>query len=113
MPFSELDRARLTKVLSAWSEEVPPHARDRLRHGFRIGASDVVIFESRPHFLPPHTWHEYEVAKFRFVIAAAEWRLFCKFRDGKWRAYQPLPSAPSFDTLFAEVRRDPTHIFWG
>lgn len=113
MPFSDLDRARLTKLLTAWSEEVPVHVRDRLRHGFRIGTNDVVIFASRPYFRPPHDWMDHEVAKFRYVAAAGEWRLFCKFRDGRWRAYQPLPSAPSFEMLFAEVRRDPTCIFWG
>ncbi|MCC6243430.1 MAG: DUF3024 domain-containing protein [Gemmatimonadaceae bacterium] len=113
MSFSDLDRARLTKVLTAWSDEVPERVRDQLRYAFRIGASDVVMYESRPNFLPPHQWVDHDVAKFRFVAAAGEWRLFCKFRDGKWRAYQPLPSAPSFETLYAEVRRDPTHIFWG
>jgi hypothetical protein len=113
MPFSDFERSRLTKVLTAWSEELPPRVRDQLRHGFRIGSSDVIIFESRPHFRPPHEWFDIEVAKFRYVSAAGEWRLFCKFRDGRWRAYQPLPSAATFDELFAEVRRDPTGIFWG
>lgn len=113
MPFSEFEVARLTKLLTAWSEEVPAHVRDQLRHGFRIGSNDIVIFSSRPHFKPPHQWRDYEVAKFRFVQAAREWRLFCKFRDGRWRAYQPLPSASTFDELFAEVRADPIQVFWG
>ncbi len=92
---------------------MPARVRDQLRHGFRIGTNDVVSFESRPHFRPPHEWFDHEVAKFRCVRAANEWRLFCKFRDLRWRAYEPFPSAPTFDALFAEVRRDPTHIFWG
>ena len=113
MPFSDIETARLHKLLTAWSEEVPPHVRHQLRHGFRIGRSDVVIVESRPHFMPPHDWLEQEIAKFRWVAAACEWRLYCQFRDLKWRAYAPLPSAATFETLFAEVRRDPTGIFWG
>lgn len=113
MPFSELELARLTKILTAWSEDVPHRVRDQLRHGFRIGANDVVIFESRPHFQPPHNWFDHDVAKFRFVRAAKEWRLYCRFRDLRWRAYEPLPSASTFDALFAEARRDPTGIFWG
>jgi hypothetical protein len=87
--------------------------RDRLRHGFRLGASDVVIYESRPHFMPPHDWFEHEVAKFRYIKAANEWRLYCKCRDLRWRANQPMASADTFEALFTEVRRDPTHIFWG
>lgn len=113
MPFSDLEHARLRKTLTAWAEEVPVHARDQIRHGFRIGANDVVIFETRPHFQPPHEWVELEVAKFRYVRAAKEWRLYCRFRDLRWCAYEPFPSARSFEELFAEVRRDPTNIFWG
>jgi hypothetical protein len=60
MPFSELELARLTKILTAWSEDVPQRVRDQ-----------------------------------------------------RWRANEPLPSANTFDALFAEVRRDPTGIFWG
>lgn len=113
MPFSDIERARLAKVLTAWSEEVPARIRHQLRHGYRIGANDVVIFESRPHFQPPHDWFDHDVAKFRYVRAANEWRLFCRFSDLRWRAYAPFPSAATFDALFDEVRRDPTGIFWG
>jgi Protein of unknown function (DUF3024) len=80
---------------------------------FRLGTHDVVLFESRPAFLAPHDWRDEVIAKFRFVSAANEWRLFCQFRDLKWRAYQPLASAPDFETLLQEVDRDPTGIFWG
>jgi hypothetical protein len=113
MPFSDIERTRLSKTLTKWVEEIPAHVRHQLRNGFRIGANDIVIFESRPCFQKPHEWCDHEVAKCRYVRAADEWRLFCQFRDLKWRAYSPLPSANSFDELFAEVRRDPTGIFWG
>jgi translation initiation factor IF-1 len=55
MPFSDLERTRLKKLLTAWTEEVPAHVRDKLRHGFRIGDNDAVIFETRPHYRPPTT----------------------------------------------------------
>lgn len=113
MPFSKIERARLNKILSEWVDEVPMHVRDQLRHGFRIGPNDVVLFENRPGFQAPHDWRDEDVAGFRFVQAAREWRLFCQFRDLKWRAYEPLPSADTFEELFDEVRRDPTGIFWG
>lgn len=113
MAFSEFESARLTRLLNAWCDAVPMRVRDQLRRGFRIVGHEVVIFESRPHFQPPHEWHDYDIAKFRYVRAANEWRLFCRFRDGRWRAYAPMASAATFDALFAEVQRDPTHIFWG
>lgn len=114
MALSELQRAHISLRLRAFADaRVPARVRDKVRLGFRFGPSDVVLFESRPHFMPPHDWIEHEVAKFRYVAAADEWRLFCQFRDLKWRAYQPMPSAPDFDSLLDEVARDPTCIFWG
>ncbi len=113
MPFSEIERPRLRKILAKWVEEVPIHVRHQVRNGFRIEPNAVVIFESRPSFQSPHEWRDEDIAKFRFVRAAKEWRLFCQFRDLKWRAYEALPSADTFYELFAEVRRDPTGIFWG
>jgi hypothetical protein len=113
MAFSELQRALVTQRLQAVADRVPAHVRDKLRIDFRLGPSDVVLFETRPHFRSPREWIEHDVAKFRYVAAADEWRLYCQFRDLKWRAYRPLPSAPDFDTLLEEVNRDPTGIFWG
>jgi hypothetical protein len=113
MAFSQIERARLKTFLNTWVEEVPVRVRDELRHAYQIGSSDVVIFERRPRFEKPSEWHDSEVAKFRYVKAANEWRLYCQFRDLKWHAYEPLPSARTFEELFAEVRRDPTGIFWG
>ena len=113
MALSDLQRAHVAKKLQAVADRVPKHVRDKLRIEFRFGPSDVVLLENRPYFRDPNRRVEHEVAKFRYVAAADEWRLFCQFRDLKWRAYQPLPSAPDFDTLLDEVNRDPTGIFWG
>lgn len=113
MPLSEIEKARISRLLSKWVDHVPPHARDQLRYGFRIGASDVVMFESRPRFQQPDEWRDEMIAKFRYVNAARQWRLFCQMRDLKWRAYQPLPSADTFEELFEQVMRDPTGIFFG
>src|SRR5688572_12662767 len=113
MALSELQRAHITKRLRAVAARVPPKLRDQLRIDFRIGARDVILFESRPSYRDPQKWSEEDVAKFQYVAAADEWRLFCQFRDLKWRAYQPLPSARDFDTLVDEVSLDPTGIFWG
>ena len=84
-----------------------------LRHGFAIGASDVVLYEERPRFDRPTEWLRHDVAKFQWVARTQEWRLFCQFRDLKWRGYEPRPSARDFESLLAEVESDPTGIFWG
>lgn len=35
------------------------------------------------------------------------------FRDLKWHGYEPLAEATDLASLVAEVRKDPTGIFWG
>jgi hypothetical protein len=64
-------------------------------------------------FQPPHEWRESDVAKFKYVATEKAWRLYCQHSDLRWRAYEALPAARSFDALLAEVADDPTGIFWG
>ena len=114
MALSELQRAQVTKLLTAFCESrVPPTVRDELRHGFRIEGNSVELFESRPAFLPPRDWKEHPVAKFRYVASRRHWQLYCQYRDLKWHEYEPRPSAASFEGLLREVVEDPTGIFWG
>jgi len=114
MALSDIQRADITKRLTEYCDaKVPERVRDRVRLCFRIGASDVVLFEERPRFNRPKEWGEENVAKFRYVASRREWRLYCVFRDLRWHKYEPLPSASDFDTLLAEVDEDPTCIFWG
>ena len=72
-----------------------PAVRDQLRIGFRMEGRSFVLFESRPAFLPPHEWLEEPVAKFTHVKSTDRWRLFCLFRDLKWRRYEPFPESPN------------------
>ena len=114
MAFSEIEHARLSKRLRAYCESrVPLHGTGQLRLGFRITNHDVVLFEARPAFRPPHEWRESPVAKFTYVRTRKVWRLFCQHRDLRWHEHQRLPAAGEFDLLLHEVDADPTHIFWG
>ena len=114
MPLSDIQRADITRRLTAYCEaRTPLHVRDRVRLAFRIGQHDVVLFEERPRFQRPKEWHEEAVAKFRYVAAHREWRLYCQYSDLKWHEYEPRFAAPDFETLLTEVDQDPTGIFWG
>ncbi|HVX41357.1 MAG TPA: DUF6429 family protein [Gemmatimonadaceae bacterium] len=90
-----------------------PTVNAKLRIGFRFEANAVILFESRPHFRHPSEWQEEPVAKFKFHKSNQRWLLYCMLRDLKWHEYEPLPEADELATLVAEVRADPTGIFWG
>ncbi len=114
MAISEFQREHVAKRLADYCERrVPPDVRDQVRLEFRIGPRDVELFEVRPQFDNPAAWLEHPVAKFRWVASHREWRLYCQFRDLRWHEYEPRFAAGDFDTLLAEVDRDPTCIFWG
>ena len=114
MALSEIEQARISTRLSAYCEaRIPVHVRNKLRLGFRITGQDVVLFEKRPAFRPPHDWQELPVAKFKYVRSQNAWHLFCQHRDLRWHKYEPMPSARSFDILLHEVDSDPTGIFFG
>ena len=112
MALSEIDRARVSRRLEAYCEaRVPLHVRNEVRMGFRITGHDVILFEERPAFRPPHEWRESPVAKFTYVGTRKLWRLFCQHRDLRWHEYQRLPSAGEFGILLQEVDSDPTGVF--
>jgi hypothetical protein len=114
MAIPDQQRASATKQLTAYCAPHPrPEVRRVLRYGFEFGTSHVVLFEERPHFERPREWTRLEIAKFRWVETRHEWQLYCQFRDLKWCAYRPRPSARAFATLLKEVEADPTGIFWG
>lgn len=114
MALSEIEQADVVRRLRAFCDaRIPPAVRNKVRVGFRIRGAEVVLFEERPAFSPPHEWREAPVAKFRYVGTRKMWRLYCQHRDLRWHAYQALPAAPTFKELLDEVAADPTGIFWG
>jgi len=57
--LSEIQQAQVTKRLAAFCESrVPASVRSKVRLGFRIKGSEVVLFEERPAFQAPHEWRE-------------------------------------------------------
>jgi DUF3024 family protein len=107
-------QAEVNKHLRAFCDaRVPAAVRNQVRIGFRIKGTEVVLFEERPAFQPPHDWREMPIAKFKYVGTQKLWRLYCQHRDLRWHAYEALPAAPRFAKLLDEVAADPTGIFWG
>lgn len=114
MALSEIQQAQVTKRLAAFCESrVPATVRSKVRLGFRIKSSEVVLYEERPAFQTPHEWREMVVAKFKYVTAQQTWCLYCQHRDLRWHVYMALPEARTFEKLLDEVAADPTGIFWG
>jgi len=112
--LGELQRALVDRLLAPVCAPHPdPSVSSQLRHGYRVEEYSVLLYESRPAFDSPGEWQDRDVAKFRFVKSKAVWQLFCQFADLRWHLYAPFPESPDLAALVAEVRNDPTGIFWG
>ena len=114
MALTDMQTAQVHKQLTAYcAKRVPAAVRAKVRVGYRIEGSSVVLYEERPAFRAPHDWQEMVIAKFTYVGTQRVWRLYCQHRDLRWHTYEALPITSNFAALLAEVDADPTCIFWG
>ena len=114
MALTQVQAAQVEKLFAPYCEKrVPPAMRSKVRAGYRVDGNAIILFEERPEFHAPHDWNETPVAKFAYVGARREWRLYCQHRDLRWHSYEALPASSSLAALLNEVDEDPTGIFWG
>jgi hypothetical protein len=114
VPLPEITRHQIETKLSAFCDKkVPPYARSQVQIVFTIRGYTVTLYEKRPYFKDPSVFTESKVAQFRLHPTSAVWTLYCRDRNGRWCIYEPATPGKNFDTLLAEVERDPTCIFWG
>jgi hypothetical protein len=93
--------------------EPPPHVRAQLEYAVRITGNAVTLVELRPAFHADIGRTESPVARFRFSAKDGSWQLYWRDRNLRWHRYERIQPARHLATLFAEVQRDPTGIFWG
>ena len=116
MAFSEIESARLKKVVGAFVEEHRPlpHIRPKLDLGYSILGQSVEIFEVRPVWRgAPGEYRKHAVAKATFVKSAKAWRVYWQRADLKWHAYPPAPRVPTIEQFLAIVGQDKHACFFG
>ena len=114
MAFSELELMKIEKVVGTYCRDrVPAHHWDKLRMAYRVNGHDVVVFEVRPDWQDPTRTMEEPIAKFKFVRASGEWRLFWMRADLKWHKYEPFPASSRLEKLVEAVDQDRYCCFFG
>jgi Protein of unknown function (DUF3024) len=113
MPIPELERRHVERALDRFRERVPVEIRDKLWYEYRFDRNAVVLFERRPSFRDPDVYTELPVAKFVYSPTVGGWSLRWQDRHSRWHRYEGFENRPHFGELLAEVRRDPTGIFFG
>ena len=114
MPLPEIELHRVEKRLSAYCEKrIPRHVRDQVRLSFQVTGNKVHLYESRPSFPKPEQWVDMKIAQFEYNPTTRRWTLYCFDRNSRRRPYHELPGELDFESLLAEVDKDPTGFFWG
>ncbi len=114
MALSEFEQKRIDKLFSTFCRErVPAQYHDQIRIEFRIKGNEVTLYESRPHYQNKSTWFSTSIARFKKDPDTESWQLYCADRNDKWHAYRDFPPNRDIEKLLAEVKSDPTGIFWG
>lgn len=114
MALLEIDKRRIVKILESYcASRIPAHIRDQVRLGYEFHGNKVHLVESRPVFQRPDHWVDMKVAQFEFTPATRKWKLYCFDRNSKRIPYSHCQDEERFETLLAEVDKDPTGIFWG
>lgn len=112
--LNDLERKRAERTLAPLlRRRLSSHVKDGGRIAYRFSGHWIELFSVRPAWDDPNELIELPIAKFRYIRVREEWSLFWNRQSGKWRTYQPLPTAERLETLVDEVLADPHACFWG
>jgi hypothetical protein len=89
MAFSELDLARIDKVVGEFCRKrVPPHMKSKIDFVYEVVGQTVVIYEKRPHWQEAGRVTRSHVAKFSYTRSSNIWRLYWMRGNGKLLLYE-------------------------
>ena len=111
----DLDRARVERWVQARNDEIPEHARGKVRIELDVGDRALTIFESNPPWsdeMGPE-WIRVSVARLRYTKTRDEWSLYWPDRNSEFHEYHLIEPTRHVAHLLSEIDRDPTFIFWG
>ena len=94
-------------------EESPAKVADQVRVVYKVRGKSVTISESRAPWDGRGTeWTDQPLAQLRYSPQSTKWSLHWADRNSRWHPYDFIePGAVA--SLLAEIKRDPTCIFWG
>jgi hypothetical protein len=114
MPFNEIERDRIKKVVGKFCQErIPEHLRNQIKLICETRGFDVKIIECRPYFQNSHEWTESPIARLKYDPKTSTWQLYWMRASGRWWRYPDSEPTHSLENLIDEIRRDPHHVFWG
>jgi hypothetical protein len=115
MAFTDIEKKRIEKLLSAFIEKrrPPQHIRPELDLGFSIEGHSVEIFEIRPGWQNPKEKLKFPVARATYIKVRDVWKVYWQRADCKWHGYDPSPKVKKLEEFLKLVDEDSCCCFWG
>jgi len=113
MPATVLPELDVAKLRRFCKERIPEAFADGVRLEVTVKGRRVSIHEHRPPWQGgPGEWTSQPIAQVRYEDEGT-WTLYFGDRYGRWTYYDDLEPAQSIDAVIAELKVDPTSVFWG
>jgi hypothetical protein len=109
MALPEEELIRVKELLEPFCLSV---AGDSVRLEFHMRGNSVTLVESRPLFIDPQLMNSVNIAQFEFNADLKIWTLYWYDRKNRRQPYPTGRNRDTLERLVAEVRSDPTGIFW-
>lgn len=111
-PIPELDVARVRRYCAG---RVPAAARHQVSVECDVTPRHLTIVERRAPWPEDagQEWTRMPIARLGYSTTRAEWTLYFRDRNLRFRRYDSIEPSSQVTDLLAEIDRDPSSIFWG
>ena len=114
MAFDDLELRRIANTVGAMCRRhSPPQFENELKFVYEVDGHNVSVYEVRPRWDNPREQTKIGVARFKFVRARKEWKLYWMRRDLKWHLYDPSEIPKDLESLVKVVDEDRNGAFFG
>ena len=114
MPFNELEKARIDRIVGGFCEgRISMHLRNQVKIFYKVRGYEVKIIESRPTMTNSHLWAETPIARLQYDPKTLEWQLYWMRAGGKWQIYSDLVPTNNLKSLIDTIAEDRHSVFWG
>ncbi len=103
------------EIMESWLARRRPRAeiRSELDYSYLLERNTFVLCEVRPNYRTGKDWKEFPFAKIRYVKSRDIYNIYWQRANGKWIAYDPVPSVGNLAAAVAVIDADAHGCFYG
>jgi hypothetical protein len=114
MGFTDIELCKIKSEMNDFirKRRPPESIRSQVDLAYKIEKQDVIIYELRITY-QRNGMVENPIAKARYVLKDAKWKIFWQRADLKWHLYEPNKEVKTIKAFIKIVDDDEYGCFWG